>query len=70
MVIRTIAPEENCPWLGLGFELGLRLVLGLVAIFLGGNCPRTILGTFLSRKNSSSTIQLFNPQLFSIVVSQ
>ena len=37
-VIRTIAPEGNCPRLGLGFGL----VLGLGAIFLGGNCPRTI----------------------------
>ena len=39
MGIRTIAPEENRPRLGLGFGLGL--VLGLVAIFLRGNCPRT-----------------------------
>ena len=30
--IRTIAPEENCPQLGLGFGSRLRLVLGL-----GGN---------------------------------
>ena len=37
-VIRTIAPEGNCARLGLGFGL----VLGLGAIFLGGNCPRTI----------------------------
>ena len=37
--IWTIAPEENCPRLGLG--LGLGIVLGLGAIFLGGNCPRT-----------------------------
>ena len=31
--VRTIAPEENCPRVGLGFGLGL--VLGL-----GGNFPR------------------------------
>ena len=28
---QTIAPEENCPWLGLGFGLGL--VLGLEGNF-------------------------------------
>ena len=28
--------------LGLGFGLGLALELGLEAIFLGGNCPRTV----------------------------
>ena len=38
--VRTIVPEENCHRLGLGFGLGLELGLG--AIFLGGNCPRTI----------------------------
>ena len=40
--IRTIAPEENCPRLGLEFGSGLGLVLGLGAIFLGSNCPRTV----------------------------
>ena len=34
-----LPPEENRPRLGLGFGLGL--VLGLVTIFLRGNCPRT-----------------------------
>ena len=29
--------------LGLGFGLGLVLELGLEAIFLGGNCPKTII---------------------------
>ena len=39
---------DSCPRgklptrLGLGFGLELGLVLGLRAIFLGGNCPRTI----------------------------
>ena len=33
--------------LGLGFALALELGLGLGAIFLGGNCPRTV---FASRK--------------------
>ena len=36
--IRTIVPEENCSRLG----IGLGLVLGLRAIFLGGNCPRIV----------------------------
>ena len=36
---QTIAPEENRHRLGLRFGLGL--VLGLGAIFLEGNCPRT-----------------------------
>ena len=34
---QTIVPEEKCPRLGLGFGLGL--VLGLGAIFQGGNFP-------------------------------
>ena len=39
---QTIAPKENSPLLlVLGFGLGL--VLGLGAIFLGGNCPRTLI---------------------------
>ena len=32
--IRTIAPKENCPRLGLGLGLGLVLALGLGAIFI------------------------------------
>ena len=39
--IWAITPEENCLRLGLAYGLRLRLVLGLGAIFLGGNCPRT-----------------------------
>ena len=34
---RQLPQRKIDPWLGLG------LVLGLGAIFLGGNCPRTIL---------------------------
>ena len=34
--VRKIAPEENCPRLGLGFGLWLARRLGL-----GGNFPRT-----------------------------
>ena len=33
--VRTIAPEEYCSRLGLGFGLGLGLELGLEAISLG-----------------------------------
>ena len=33
--VRKIGPEENCTWLGLGFGLALRVVLGL-----GGYFPR------------------------------
>ena len=40
--VRTIAPEENCPQLGLGFGLVLGLDLRLGAVFLWGNCPITI----------------------------
>ena len=49
--IRTIAPR-----LGLGFGLGL--VLGLEAIFLGGNCPRTIyfIGSFRSISHNLSSL--------------
>ena len=36
---QTIAPEEICLRLGLGFGLGL--VLGLGAIFVVGNCHKT-----------------------------
>ena len=39
--VLTIAPEENCPRLGLRLGLGLVLELGSGAIFLGGNCSRT-----------------------------
>ena len=39
--IRTIALKETCLWLELG--LGLVLVLGLGAILLGYNFPRTVL---------------------------
>ena len=39
--IWKIAPELNYPRSGLGFGLMLGLVLGLGAIFLGGNCSRT-----------------------------
>ena len=39
---RTIAPEENCRRLGLGFGLQLGLVLGLGVIFLGGIYPKTL----------------------------
>ena len=42
---QTTAIEENFPLLGLGF--GLRLVLGLGAIFLGGNCPRNVINMHL-----------------------
>ena len=36
-----LRPRKTAPWLGL--EPGLGLELGLGTIFLGGNCPRTIL---------------------------
>ena len=36
-----LSPSTTAPRIGLGFELGLALVLGLGAIFLRGNCPRT-----------------------------
>ena len=36
---RQLPQRQIAPWLGLG--VGLGLVLGLGAIFLGGNCPRT-----------------------------
>ena len=39
-------PNKIAPLLGLGFELGL--VLGLEAIFLGSNFPRTV----ITEKNS------------------
>ena len=42
MVSGQLSPRKIAPWLGLGFGLGLGLK-GLGAIFLGGNCPRTIL---------------------------
>ena len=45
--VRTIAVDENCPRLGLGFDLGLGLELGFGAIFLGGNCPRTLFNKVL-----------------------
>ena len=38
-------------WLAIGFGLGL--VLGLGAIFLGGNCPRTYFSTSGENRNSS-----------------
>ena len=41
--VRKIAPEQNCPRSGPGFGLGLALELGLGAILLGGNFPRTVL---------------------------
>ena len=47
---QTIAPEENCPRLGL--EFGLDLVLGLGANFLGGNCPRTLFNRLNYRTHS------------------
>ena len=37
---RQLPPRKIAPRLGLGFGLGLVLGFG-VAIFLGGNCPRT-----------------------------
>ena len=37
---QTIPPRNTAPRLGLGFGLGL--LLGLGAIFLGGNCPATL----------------------------
>ena len=40
VVTRQLPPRKIAPQLQLGFEL--RLVLGLGANFLGGNCPRTI----------------------------
>ena len=36
-ITRKIAPR-----LGFGFALGLELELGFRAIFVGGNCPRTL----------------------------
>ena len=42
--IWTVAPEENCPQLGLG------LVLELGTIFLGGNCPRIVSNTLSEKK--------------------
>ena len=51
---QTIAPVENYHRLGLGFGLGL--VLGLGAIFLGRNCPRTS----VSALSSFVTITNFN----------
>ena len=47
--IRTIVPKERCPRLDLGF--GLRLVLGLGAIFLWDNCLRTISKAFRSSRS-------------------
>ena len=43
--IRTIAPEENCPPVKVRVWVRVRVsfrVGGGEAIFLGGNCPRTI----------------------------
>ena len=39
--IRTIAPRKIAARLGLGFGFGTGSFLGLGAIFLEGNCPRT-----------------------------
>ena len=35
-VSRQLPPRKIAPWLGLGFGVGVE------AIFLGGNCPRTM----------------------------
>ena len=37
---RQLPTRKIAHWVGLGFDVGL--VLGLGAIFLGGNCPRTL----------------------------
>ena len=42
MVSGQLPLRKIVPRLGLGFGLGLGLVSELGAIFLGGNCPRTL----------------------------
>ena len=46
--VRKIAPRKIAPWSESGFGLGLALVLGLGAIFLGGNFPRTVCTNLVS----------------------
>ena len=54
---QTTEPEENSPWLGLGFGLGL--VLGLGAIFLGANCPRTTFIAFRTVYSKDEKLSIF-----------
>ena len=53
----------------LGFELGLRLVLGLGAIFLRGNYPRTSLHKFHRLKKKQRT-QLKTKQVKQDILNQ
>ena len=41
-VSRQLPPRKVALWLGLGLELSLILGFGLGAVFLGGNCRRTV----------------------------
>ena len=56
MVSGQFHPREITSRLWLGFGLGLELVLGLGAIFLGGNCPRTCFDNSVLFKNSEKEL--------------
>ena len=58
---RQLPPKKIAPRLGLGFGLGL--VWGLEAIFLGGNCPKTLL-------KNSNPVEFFRSYLTNWLIGQ
>ena len=60
MVSGKLTPRKIAPRLGPGFGLGLVLELGLGAIFLRSNCPRTVENIIMTIHKLSNSYSSFS----------